>query len=116
MEGEIDSGEDVVVVVVMVDSRILSPDLGITTVMGIMVQEVVRAEEEGEECVAVEDVIGSIDREAGVVVGVGIRDSVPGEDVVTMEDVSMTGGLIGCPGVVRLVPREGWAVDRGVRI
>lgn len=115
MEGEIDSGVDVVVVV-MVDSRILSPDSGITTVMGIMVQGVVRAEEEGEECVAVEDVIGSIDREAVVVVGIGIRDSVPGEDVVTMEDVSMTGGLIGCPGVVRLVLREGWAGDRGVRI
>lgn len=115
MEGEIDSGEDVVVVEVMVDSRILNPDSGITTVMGIMVRGVVRAEE-GEECVAVEDVIGSIDREAGVVVGIGIRDSDPGEDVVTMGDDSMTGGLIGCPGVVRLVPREGWAVGRGVRI
>lgn len=113
--GEIDSGEDVAVVVVaMVDSRILNPDLGITTVMGIMVQGVVvRAVE--EECVAVGDVIGSIDREV-VVVGIGTRDSGPGEDVVTMEDDSMTGGLIGCPGVVRLVPREGWAVDRGVRI
>lgn len=111
--GEIDSGEDVAVVVVMVDSRILNPDLGITTVMGIMVQGVVvRAE---EECVAVGDVIGSIDREV-VVVGIGTRDSDPGEDVVTMEDDSMIGGLIGCPGVVRLVPREGWAVDRGVRI
>lgn len=113
--GEIDSGEDVaVVVVVMVDSRILNPDLGITTVMGIMVQGVVvRAEE--EECVAVGDVIGSIDREV-VVAGIGTRDSVPEEDVVAMEDGSMIGGLIGCPGVVRLVPREGWAVDRGVRI
>lgn len=112
--GEIDSGEDVaVVVVVMVDSRILNPDLGITTVMGIMVPGVVRAV--GEECVAVGDVIGSIDREV-VVVGIGTRDSGPGEDAATMEDDSMTGGLIGCPGVVRLVPREGWAVDRGVRI
>lgn len=111
--GEIDSVGDVAVVVVMVVSRILNPDLGITTVMGIMVRGVVRAVE--EECVAVGDVIGSIDREV-VVVGIGTRDSVPGEDVVTMGDDSMIGGLIGCPGVVRLVPREGWAVDRGVRI